>query len=222
MGHTALVIGATGVVGRELVELLSQSADIEKVTAVTRRPIEYSSDKIINCVVEFDRLEQYSSAFKADIIFSCLGTTLKQAGSIERQRQVDVDYQYRAAKLARTNGIKHYLLVSSSGAKPNSSSAYLRMKGELEAKVAELGFTRISIIQPSLLLGNRQDFRLGEKLGASLLPLICRLPVLSKYRPITGKQVAVKMCQIALQQVASVDNNDEPKLQYYRLDELFD
>ncbi|QFU24551.1 oxidoreductase [Shewanella eurypsychrophilus] len=221
MGLTALVIGATGVVGRELVDQLSQLADIDKVTAVTRRPIEYGSDKIINCVVEFDRLEQYSSAFKVDITFSCLGTTLKQAGSIERQRQVDVDYQYRAAKLARTNGVNHYLLVSSSGANPTSKSNYLKMKGELEAKVAELGFTRASIIQPSLLLGERQDFRLGERLGSKLLPLICRLPVLSKYRPITGKQVAAKMCLIALQQVASADNDDDPKLRYYRLDELF-
>lgn len=221
MGLTALVIGATGVVGRELVDQLSQLADIDKVTAVTRRHIEYSSDNIINCVVDFDRLEEYSSLFNTDMIFSCLGTTLKQAGSISQQRVVDVDYQYRAAKLARTNGIKHYLLVSSSGANPNSSSAYLRMKGELEAKVAELGFTRASIIQPSLLLGERKDFRLGERLGSKLLPLICRLPLLNKYRPITGKQVATKMCLIALQQVASADNDDAPKLQYYRLDELF-
>ncbi|EDQ00823.1 putative NADH dehydrogenase with NAD(P)-binding domain [Shewanella benthica KT99] len=78
-------------------------------------------------------------------------------------------------------------MVSSSGANPSSHSAYLKMKGELEAKVIELGFQRLSIIQPSLLLGKRQDVRLGEKLGSKLLPLICRLLGLSKYRPITGK-----------------------------------
>ena len=217
MGKTALVLGATGVVGRELVEQLSQSADIDKVVAITRRPIDYDSDKISNCVVEFDRLEEYSSVFNADIIFSCLGTTLKQAGSIARQRQVDVDYQYLAAKLSLANDASHYLLVSSSGANPNSHSAYLKMKGELETKVIELGFQRLSIIQPSLLLGERKDVRLGEKLGSKLLPLICRLPGLSKYRPITGKQVAAKMCKIASQQEAS----GESKLQYYRLDELF-
>ena len=217
MGQTVLVIGATGVVGHELVEQLNQLADIDKVIAITRRPIEYNSNKITNYVVEFDRLEEYSSAFNADIIFSCLGTTLKQAGSIARQRQVDVDYQYLAAKLSLANGASHYLLVSSSGANPNSHSAYLKMKGELETKVIELGFQRLSIIQPSLLLGERKDVRLGEKLGSKLLPLICRLPGLSKYRPITGKQVAIKMCNIASQQ----ESSGESKLQYYRLDELF-
>ncbi|BAJ00357.1 NAD(P)H-binding protein [Shewanella violacea] len=217
MGQTALVLGATGVVGRELVEQLSQSAYIDKLVAITRRPIEYDSNKITNCVVEFDRLEEYSSVFNADIIFSCLGTTLKQAGSIERQRQVDVDYQYLAAKLSHINRVGHYLLVSSSGANPNSHSAYLSMKGELETKVIELGFQRLSIIQPSLLLGERTDVRLGEKLGSKLLPLICRLPGLKKYRPITGKQVAAKMCDIASQE----DTSGASKLQYYRLDELF-
>ena len=221
MGKTALVLGATGVVGRELVEQLSQSVDIDKVVAITRRPIDYDSDKISNCVVEFDRLEEYSSVFNADIIFSCLGTTLKQAGSIARQRQVDVDYQYLAAKLSLAKGVSHYLLVSSSGANPSSHSAYLKMKGELETKVIELGFQRVSIIQPSLLLGERQDVRLGEKLGSKLLPLICRLPGLSKYRPITGKQVAAKMCEIALQQVVNADNQLDRKVEYFRLDDLF-
>lgn len=221
MGQTATIIGATGVVGRALVEQLSCDTGIDSVIAITRRPIDYSSNKVINHVVSFDLLAQCSASFDSDILLSCLGTTLKQAGSIEQQRVVDVDYQYQAAKLALTNGVKHYLLVSSSGASLDSSSAYLKMKAELEAKVTELGFERISIIQPSLLLGERQDFRLAEKIGASLLPLLCRLPLLRKYRPITGKQVAVKMCQIALQPLASEGAAHKKQVNYYRLDELF-
>lgn len=144
-----------------------------------------------------------------------LNTTLKLAGSIKQQRQVDVEYQYRAAKLALSGGVNQYLLVSSSGANPDSNSSYLKMKGELEAKVIGLNFPQTSIIQPSLLLGERADFRLGEKLASTLMPVICKLPALSKYRPITGEQVASKMCHIALNQTA------HNKLQYYQLDELF-
>jgi len=228
MGQTAIVLGATGVVGRELVEQLSLAPQIDEVIAITRRPItldnkKSGSSKITNHVVNFDRLEEYASAFKADMLFSCLGTTLKLAGSIEKQRLVDVDYQYRAAKLALNNGLSHYLLVSSSGANPDSNSAYLKMKGELEVQITALNFPLTSIIQPSLLLGKRQDFRLGEKIASTLMPFLCKLPGLQQYRPITGKQVAGKMCRIAMSEAKSTDTNSvDRKVQYFRLDELFD
>jgi len=228
MGQTAIVLGATGVVGREVVEQLSLTPQIDEVITITRRPITLDRhnsayDKVTNHVVNFDRLEEYASAFKADIFFSCLGTTLKLAGSIENQRLVDVDYQYRAAKLALNNGVNHYLLVSSSGANPDSNSAYLKMKGELEAQITALNFPLTSIIQPSLLLGKREDFRLGEKIASTLLPFLCKLPGLQQYRPITGKQVAGKMCRIAMSEAKSTDTNSvDRKVQYFRLNELFD
>lgn len=216
-------MGATGVVGRELVELLTQAAKIDKVISITRRPIEYTASKVINKVVNFDQLDKYASTFKGDILFSCLGTTLKLAGSIEQQRLVDVNYQYQAAEFAVNNGVSHYLLVSSSGASVNSHSGYLKMKGELEEQTTVLNFSQISIIQPSLLLGERKDFRLGEKLVSALLPLLSRIPALNKYRPITGKQVATKMCCIALSSIAdNIIKNQQHKIRYYRLDELFD
>jgi uncharacterized protein YbjT (DUF2867 family) len=223
VGKTAIVLGATGVVGRELVEQLTELSQIDKVISITRRPIEYAASKVTNRVVNFGKLEDYVDTFKGDILFSCLGTTLKLAGSIKQQRLVDVDYQYRAAKIALNNGVSHYLLVSSSGANANSRNAYLKMKGELELKVIALNFPQTSILQPSLLLGERKDFRLGEKLASALLPLISKIPKLKKYRPITGKQVAIKMCRVALSNI--VDNepeNQQMKIQYYRLDELFD
>lgn len=217
------MLGATGVVGRELVEQLIQVAQIDKVISITRRPMDYATSKVINKVINFEQLAQYADLFKGDMLFSCLGTTLKLAGSITQQRLVDVDYQYRAAELALNNGVSHYLLVSSSGANANSRTAYLKMKGELELKVTALNFPQTSILQPSLLLGERKDFRLGEKLASALLPLISKIPRLKKYRPITGKQVAVKMCRIAL---SNIEDNEPKiqyhKIQYYRLDELFD
>jgi len=215
MSKTAIVIGATGLVGHHLVDQLINTSHIKKVVTLTRRPINYHSDKVINHVVDFDNLSQYSTLFEADILFSCLGTTKKTAGSIDAQRKVDFDYQLHAAQLATRMGIKHYLLVSSSGANAQSNSAYLKMKGELEDAVKAIPFQQISIIQPSLLLGKRDnDFRLAEKLGSALLPLLCVIPGLRKYRPITGQQVAIKLSQISQQSSKGV--------KYFTLDALFE
>lgn len=214
MNKTAIVIGATGLIGSHLVEQLISAAHITQVITLTRRLVSYNSDKVINYVVDFAQLEQHSNLFKADILFSCLGTTKKAAGSIDAQRKVDFNYQLHAAQLAAKSGVEHYLVVSSSGANANSRSAYLKMKGELEQAVTQLNFKQISIIQPSLLLGERDDdFRLGEKLGSILLPVLCRLPGLKKFRPISGKQVAIKMCNISAQPAQG--------LKYYKLNELF-
>ena len=172
----ALVIGSTGLVGQALLEQLIVAEEISQVITLTRRPIEYDSVKVKNYVVDFDLLEQHASLFQADLMFSCLGTTLKQAGSIEAQRKVDFEYQLKAAELAAANGISHYLLVSSSGANDQSLSAYLKMKGELEKRIKLLNFERISIFQPSLLMGDRKEFRLAEKLGSWLLPSLCLIP----------------------------------------------
>ena len=213
MGKVAVVIGATGVVGREVVNLLAKAEHIDRVHTLTRRAADYTDTKIENHVVDFARLEEYKDLLQGDLLFSCLGTTKKQAGSIEAQRVVDYDYQYQAAQLAAANGVAHYLLVSSSGANAGSSNAYLKMKGELEDSTTQLGFERVSIFQPSLLIGERKDVRMGEKIGSSLLPVLCKLPGLSKYRPITGAQVAAKMVQVS--------NTDGTGLSRYVLDEIF-
>jgi len=214
MEKVALVLGSTGLVGHALIEQLIAAEEISQVITLTRRPIEYASVKVMNYVVDFDQLEQHASLFQADLMFSCLGTTLKQAGSIGAQRKVDFQYQLKAAELAIANGVSHYLLVSSSGANDQSRSAYLKMKGELEKRIKLLNFERISIFQPSLLMGERKEFRLAEKLGSWLLPSLCLIPGFRRYRPITGKQVATKMYLVSSQ--------SGPKLALYRLDELFE
>jgi len=197
---TAIVLGATGLIGQNLILKLAQQSHIKKVIAVTRRAVDYSHPKIDNQVVDFSFIEQNSQIFSGDILFSCLGTTKKQAGSTDAQRIVDVDYQLTAAKLAATNGVSEYFLVSSNGANATSKNTYLQMKGDLEDKIVSLGFQRICIFQPSLLLGERNHFRMGEKLGSWILPIICKLPVLKRYKPIYGYQVADKMCQVSSQQ----------------------
>jgi len=199
MEKTALIIGATGLVGCALLEQLVEAKHSCKIITLTRRPLEHHSSNVINHVVDFESLDDHALLFKGDMLFSCLGSTLKQAGSIAAQRKVDLDYQLKAAQLAADNGVEHYLLVSSSGANAQSKSAYFNMKGELEAQVRALGFKRISIFQPSLLVGDRNEFRLAEKLGAWLLPCICWLLGLQRFRPISGEQVARKMCLISSQ-----------------------
>ncbi|MBY6212196.1 NAD(P)H-binding protein [Microbulbifer agarilyticus] len=198
MTKTAIVLGATGLVGRALVERLVNSSNFTQVITLTRKSAPHQSPKVENHVVNFDHLENYQPLLAGDCLFSCLGTTKKQAGSIPAQRRVDLDYQLLAAQLAAKNAVSHYLLVSSSGADAKSLSPYLKMKGELEQQVLQLPFKRISILQPSLLLGTRDHARAGEQFAALLLPTLCKLPGLRKYRPITGDQVAQKLLALSL------------------------
>jgi len=213
MPKTAIVIGATGLVGQAVVDRLAAADFTGKVVTLTRRPAGHPSAKVQNRVVDFDRLEAYADDFAGDLLFSCLGTTRKQAGSIAAQRTVDVDYQYKAAELAAAQGVRHYLLVSSSGANAESGNAYLKMKGELEARVRRLPFERISIFQPSLLLGQRAEPRPAEKLWSRILPPLCALPGLRRYRPIRGEQVAAKMVRVS-------QSPGQPR-EWFRLDEIF-
>lgn len=213
MGKTAIVIGATGLVGRALVDHLADADHIDKIITLTRRSANHLSPKVFNQVVDFDHLEDYAESFNGDLLFSCLGTTIKQAGSISAQRKVDLDYQFKAAQIAVNNGVNHYLLVSSSGANERSNNEYLKMKGELEQKIKALPFKRISIFQPSLLLGQRTEFRLGEKIGGWVMISLCILPWLRRFRPITGEQVAARMVLTTLQPGQKTD--------LFRLDDIF-
>lgn len=190
-----IVLGATGLIGKHLVKQLAGCEHISQIVAVTRRKVTYTDPKIENIVIDFNQLEQHGALFKGDILFSCLGTTKKQVGTRAAQRIVDLDYQLKIAKQAAENGVRGYFLVSSSGANTKSNNAYLQMKGELEDKVKRLAFEQIAIFQPSLLLGERDGFRLAEKLGGWVLTALCLLPTLKRYRPIYGYQVANKMCQ---------------------------
>ena len=213
MNKTAILIGATGLVGKALLEQLVVADSIQKITTLTRRAMPHSSPKVANHVVNFDKLDESASLIKGDVLFCCLGTTLKQAGSIAAQRLVDVDYQFKVAELAAANEVRHCVLVSASGANEKSNNAYLHMKGELEQKISALAFERISILQPSLLLGERPDFRLGESLASYLLPVLCLLPGLKSYRPIKAEQVAKRMLQACLQ--------PGPPLEVFKLDQIF-
>lgn len=213
MNRTAIVIGATGVVGREVVKELSAKDEVSEIITLTRREYNFDSPKVINYVVNFDELDNYADLIHGEYLFSCLGTTKSLAGSIEAQRKVDVDYQYQVAKIAQQNGTHHYHLVSSPGADDQSNNAYLQMKGDLEQKIKTLDFASRSFYRPSLLVGERPDFRLGEKVGIAAASVLPYLPGLKKYRAIEGKDVAKKMVFEAMK--------SKHGTKFFELDELF-
>jgi len=225
MNKTALIIGATGLIGRALVDELLAKEGISKVIALTRRPLDISHEKFENHQVDFSKLYEEKSIFKhVDLFFSCLGTTKKQVGSIDKQRVVDLDYQYQAALMAKEAGVEGYFLISSSAASSASLSPYLKMKGELEDKVLALSFKRCVIFRPSLLLGHREEQRAGEFWAGKLMPLLAYLPYLKRYRPIQGAEVAAKMASVACRG-KNVSNkqgsNEQRSCEFYNLDEIF-
>jgi len=191
------MIGGTGLVGSQLLGQLLSDARFDKVIAFGRKTTGQSHPKLDEQVIDFEAPGSWSSLVKGDVAFSSLGTTRKQAGSLAAQKKVDYDYQLAFAKAAARNGVRTYVLVSSSSADPGSKIFYTRIKGELDRDVQQLGFERVRIMRPSLL-GGRPQARGGEKLGSALLAAINALGIARKYREIPGSVVAKAMINAAL------------------------
>lgn len=197
--RSAIVVGATGLVGSHLIELLCESDEYVSVTAIARRNIDYKHPKLVVKIREFDHLTESHLEF-AHEVFCCLGTTIKKAGSKEEFEKVDVEYPLRVAALAKNRGIPHFIVISAMGANEKSVAYYNRVKGKLEKELEELEFDRLSIVRPSLLVGDRKEFRLGEKMGEVALKIANPLLVggMKKFRSIEASQVARAMMVIAL------------------------
>jgi uncharacterized protein YbjT (DUF2867 family) len=199
MKRTANVIGASGLVGKQLVSQLLNHPEFEKVRVFVRRKTGISHPKLEEKLIYFDRPETWKQLVQGDVLFSAMGTTIKTAKTKENQYRVDYTYQYEFAKTAGKNGVPTYVLVSSMGADPKSSVFYSRIKGELEEAVEKLNFKRILIFRPSILDGDRQEKRAGEAVGLVISRLITRL-ILKKYRPTPVDVLAAKMIHSALDQ----------------------
>lgn len=192
----ALLFGATGLIGSYLLQALLASDRIARVTAVTRRPLKTSHAKLNNVISDMPGDALPGGMERAEIAFCCLGTTLKQAGGREGFYAVDHDLCLRSAQWSRQLGVQHFLMISAMGASATSPVFYNRVKAETERDLQTLGFQRLTIMQPSLLLGERSGpSRPGEALGIALAPLFTPLMAgpLSPYKPVRAEMVAAAM-----------------------------
>lgn len=188
----ALVIGATGATGKDLVQQLLLDNDFNEVNVFVRKPLNIYNDKLKAHVIDFEKPEEWKSLVDGDVAFSCLGTTLKDAGSKEAQRKVDFDYQYEFAKAAKANNVEDYILVSAYGADPKSKIFYSRMKGELEQAVRNLHFNKITIFKPGML--ERKDSeRTGEVLGSRIIKFANKLGLFESQKPLPTAVLAKAM-----------------------------
>lgn len=191
---TALLLGASGLVGGQLLEQLLASPQYSEVVALVRRPLELQHPKLRQEVIDFDNPNP--AVLKGDDLYCALGTTLRKAGSKEAQYKIDCTYPLEIGRIARQNGVRQYLLVSSVGADAGSSNFYLRTKGELEKGLEALGFEAFVSARPSFLLGDRAEFRLGEKIGIVLAELF-RVIIPKKYRGVQASAVAATLIAMA-------------------------
>lgn len=187
---TAIVLGATGLVGAELVRLLQASPHYGAIVLLNRRPAGQRHPKVAERIIDFENPDL--SGIAGDDLYCALGTTRRKAGSFEAQYRIDYEYPAALAARLKAQGVTRFALVSSIGADATAASFYLRTKGELEESVIGLGFDQTVIARPSFLIGRRSDFRVGEKLALLFLKLGSPLLVgsLRKYRGVTATAVA--------------------------------
>ena len=196
---TALIIGCTGLVGIDLLDLLLTSNDYEKVIAFSRSDLEIKHSKLVQHIIDFDKPETYKDLVVGDDFFCAIGTTIKKAGSKKAFKKVDLEYPKQFAAFAMHNNIKQFLIISALGADSQSSNFYLKTKGEIQNYINDCNFESVSVLQPSLLLGDRSEFRFGEKVGALLTKLFsfAFIGSLKKYKPIESSTVAKALLKIA-------------------------
>lgn len=192
---TAVLVGATGLVGGHLLNYLLSSPSYSKVVVLGRKKLDVSSDKLIQHKINFDKYGSYAPLVKGDDLFIALGTTMAKAGSREAFRKVDYTYVLNISRAASDNGVNQLLVVSSVGANPDALVYYTRVKGEIEEALKKLKFWSIHIFRPSILLGERPESRAGESIakviGKGLDFVLGGL--LTKYKPVDAETVAKAM-----------------------------
>jgi uncharacterized protein YbjT (DUF2867 family) len=214
MSKTALLVGTTGLSGSQLLELLLVDNNYSKVIAISRKPLEKTNPKLENLVCGLSELESHSSSLKADDVFCCLGTTMKNAKTKEAFRAVDYVAPLAIAKMTKAFGAKKYLLISALGANKNSSIFYNQVKGEVEAAIAEVGFESFHIFQPSLLTGPRNEQRIGEE-AAQLFYKIFGFLIPKKFAAIESIKVARAMMAFAKRNDKGVFTHASKEIQNY-------
>ena len=212
---SALLVGASGLVGGHCLRFLLEEPSYAAVIALVRRPLPVIHDKLIQQIVDFDELESLGQCPPVDDVFCCLGTTIRKAGTQDAFRKVDFDYPVKIAALTEHCGAAQFLLVSSLGADPHSCVFYSRVKGEVEEAIRKISYTTINIFRPSLLLGERTEHRTGEKAGTCIMSGLNHVLVgpLKKYRAIQARDVARAMLSTAQMHFCGVNIFESRRIQ---------
>ncbi len=211
--QTAIVFGATGLVGRQLVLELIQHSEYTRIKVFTRRKLDFSHEKVHEIITDFSDWDKISKSMIGESVFCCIGSTQKKAGSKEAFRKIDYNLVIKIAEMTLEKSISKLAVISSIGADSKSSNFYLRTKGEMEDKILSIPIAKRIIVRPSLLLGNRKEFRISELFGKLLFFLLGYLFVgkLKKYKGIQANKVAKAMIKL-------VDRKDDQVI--FESDEL--
>jgi len=198
MSKTATIIGVTGLIGSYLYELLKQDNSFETIRLIVRRPMPKEDDRTEIKLVDFNDAESLMLAIDgSDVVFCTVGTTNKKVkGDNEAYRKVDYDIPVKAARFCKLVGCETFVLVSAAGANSKSNNFYLKLKGEVEEAIQEVGLRSVHIMRPSMLLGYRKEFRLREKIGKGVMTAFSFL-IPSKYKPVHARDVAKAMVTVA-------------------------
>jgi uncharacterized protein YbjT (DUF2867 family) len=195
MPFKVILVGASGLIGNHLLSNLISSEDISEITLLVRNKMDISNPKVVELVINFDEINQYSSIITGDIIYCCIGTTKSKTPDANNYRKIDLEYPLNLAKIGAENGVSQFHVISSLGANSESKNAYLKLKGELEKELKKLNIQSLHIYQPSFLEGKRKENRPLEKIMLPIMKLIN--PLLSgpfeNYRSIRASDVAKAM-----------------------------
>lgn len=216
----AIVIGATGATGKSLLPLLATSSEVESIDCFGRRHPDFTHQKLNSHQIDFSQPDDWRDKVQGDVLFACLGTTLKAAGSKEAQWAIDYEANLEFAKVARQNGVNALVLVSASGANSASRLFYQRMKGELEQAIIALNFPHLIIFRSPLLIRPNSD-RLGEKIAEQILHGFNRIGLMKSQRPLAVEKLAQVMLKAALLQYRGQAFGSESHIQVYAPQDIF-
>ena len=216
----AIVIGTTGATGKSLLPLLAASSEVESIDCFGRRHPDFTHQKLNSHQIDFSKPDDWREEVQGDVLFACLGTTLKAAGSKEAQWAIDYEANLEFAKAARENGVNTLVLVSASGANSASCLFYQRMKGELEQALIALNFPCLIIFRPPLLIRPNSD-RLGEKVAERIFRVLNRIGMLKNQRPLAVEKLAQAMLKAVLLSSHEQASYSKNHMQVYEPQDIF-
>jgi uncharacterized protein YbjT (DUF2867 family) len=205
----AIVLGATGTVGKELIEKLIENENFTEIISLGLKPCGLTNPKLTEYIIDFNTPETWKDVVHGDVLFSTWGTTVEQTKTKDEQYKVDYSYEYKVAEVAAQNGVTAYVLVSSADANINSVAFYKKIKGKLDKAVQHLPFEYINILRPGKLYGNRNKILLREKLKLSALHHLNKIGLLKQFSPIKEKIVAKAMIHAARKYHSTIYTLDE-------------